>query len=293
MRTNNKTLARDPSGEGTAAELRNQVCLIAGASGAIGRAVAERFRREGAKLALTYHSRKIESFIAGTARAPGKILSLALDVREWGDVQAAVGRVVEEFGAIHVLVNCTGVLGPIGPTDEVPAEEWVQTIEANLIGCFYLVRAVLPRMKEQGGGKIINFSGGGAANARPFFTAYSAAKAAVVRFTESLAEELRETNIQVNAIAPGPVRSQMWNQMRAAGKAGGPHLLEELNKMDQTGGVPADRAAALAVFLASAHSNGLSGRLISCVHDDWEHLEPRIPAIMKSEAGTLRRVPLD
>lgn len=286
------TLARDSSCEGAAAELRNKVCLIAGASGAIGRAVAERFRREGAKLALTYHSRKIESPVAGPAGAPGKILSLALDVREGGDVQVAVGRVVEEFGAIHVLVNCTGELGPIGPTDEVPAEEWVRTIEANLIGCFYLVRGVVPRMKAQGGGKIIHFSGGGAAYARPFFTAYSAAKAAVVRFTESLAEELREANIQVNAIAPGPVESRMWDQMRAAGAAGGPRALEELKKMEETGGKPAERAAALAAFLASDRSNGLTGRLISGVYDDWEGMERRIAEIMKSDAGTLRRIPL-
>jgi len=274
-------------------ELANKVCLIAGASGAIGAAVAERFHREGAHLALTYHSRKTEAWAQSPRENRGRIASFALDVRRWDEVQAVVTSVEKEFGAIHVLVNCTGVLGPIGPTHRVPIEEWSRTIETNLIGCFYLVRAVLPAMLAQRRGKIVHFSGGGAAYARPFFTAYSAAKAAVVRFTESLAEELRDANIQVNAIAPGPINSGMWDQIRAAGAVGGPRTLEEVKQMDLTGGVPADRAAALALFLVSDRSNGLTGRLISGVYDDWEGVEPRISKIMNSDAGTLRRIPLD
>lgn len=274
-------------------ELANKVCLIAGASGAIGAAVARRFYQEGAHLALTHHSAKPQRLLESLSGRPGRVLSLRLDVARWDEVQSVANQVLREFGAIHVLVNCTGILGPVGPTCRAPVEEWVRTVEINLTGCFYLVRAVLPAMVAQGGGKILHFSGGGAAYARPFFTAYSASKAAVVRFTESLAEELREANIQVNAIAPGAVKSRMWDEMRAARAVGGPRLLEELRQMDATGGVPAERAAALAVFLASDRSRGLTGRLISSVHDDWEHLEPRIMQIMKSEAWTLRRLPLD
>jgi len=84
----------------------------------------------------------------------------------------------------------------------------------------------------------------------------------------------------------------MWNDMRTAGAAGGQRLLEELKQMDRTGGVPPERAASLALFLASNRSRNLSGRLISAVYDKWEEMEPRIAAIMSTEAGTLRRVPL-
>ncbi len=147
-------------------------------------------------------------------------------------------------------------------------------------------------MLASGGGKIILFSGGGAAYARPHFTAYGASKAALVRFTESLSVELADKNIRVNAIAPGPVKSRMWDELRVSGSAGGPKAIEELRSMDATGGVPPERAAALALFLASDRSNGLSGRLISAVHDKWEELGPHISDIMSSDAGTLRRVPL-
>jgi len=266
-------------------QLKNKVCLIAGASGAIGSAIAKRFHEEGARLAVGYLSRE-------PSRDDAAVVRFALNVRDWSAVQQSIGDVERHFTRIDALINCTGVLGPIGPVSRTDAQAWVETVETNLIGSFYLTRAVLPVMLRQQSGKIIHFSGGGAAYARPFFTAYGASKAALVRFTESLAEELRGTNIDVNAIAPGPVNSRMWDQMRAAGDAGGERTLEEIRKMEQGGGVPPDRAAALAVFLASERSNGLTGRLISAVYDPWEGLEQRIPSIMSSEAGTLRRVPL-
>lgn len=266
-------------------QLSNKVCLIAGASGAIGQAVAECFHQQGARLALTYLSHP-------PCLAPSReVLHIATDIRCRPQVERAVDQALHSFGNIHALVNCTGVLGPIGSTTQVPIEEWVDAFETNLIGSFYLTRAVLPSMLASRKGKIIHFSGGGAAYGRPFFTAYGASKAALVRFTESLAQELTGTNIDVNAIAPGPVNSRMWDQMRAAGSAGGKRTLEELKNMDDSGGVPSQRAAALAAFLASDRSNGLTGRLISAVHDNWEGLDQRIPEVMHSDAGTLRRVP--
>jgi len=274
-------------------ELREKTCLIAGASGAIGSAVAERFAREGARLALTYHSCRPEALLEALARQGRTVQAFPLNVERWDEVQSVVRRIREDFGAIHVLVNCAGVLGPVGPCHTLPTEEWARAIETNLLGCFYLARAVVPIMVGQGGGRIIHLSGGGAAYGRPYFTAYSASKAAVVRFTESLAGELRECNIQVNAIAPGPVKSRMWEDLRAAGAAAGAAALKELQQMDSGGGIPAERAASLALFLASERSKDLSGRLISSIHDDWEHLEARVPKIMSSEAWTLRRVGLE
>jgi 3-oxoacyl-[acyl-carrier protein] reductase len=266
-------------------QLKAKVCLVAGASGAIGGAVARRFYEEGAQLAVGYLSRE-------PSLEDKKILRFPLNIRDWSAVQKRVEEVERQFTGIDVLVNCTGVLGPVGPVSETEAEAWVDAVETNLIGSFNLTRAVLPSMLKRQSGKIIHFSGGGAAYARPFFTAYGASKAALVRFTESLAEELRGTNVDVNTIAPGPVNSRMWDQMRAAGSAAGERTREEIRKMEQDGGVSPDRAASLAVFLASERSNGLTGRLISAVHDPWEGFERRIPAIMNSEAGTLRRVPI-
>jgi NAD(P)-dependent dehydrogenase (short-subunit alcohol dehydrogenase family) len=275
-------------------ELRNKVCLISGASGAIGSSVAKHFYREGAHLALTYRTTGpgpvgLREEMVGL----GRVELYKLDVADWEQVQVTIREVENAFSGIDVLVNCTGIVGPIGAFETLDIRAWVQTIETNLIGTVHLARAVLPTMKERGHGKIILFSGGGAAYARPYFTPYSSSKAALVRFAESLAQELESANIQVNAIAPGPVNSRMWSEMRAASASGGPALLQELKRMEETGGTSPERAAGLAAFLASDRSNGLSGRLLSAVWDDWEHLEGHIEKIASSDVWTLRRVPLN
>jgi NAD(P)-dependent dehydrogenase (short-subunit alcohol dehydrogenase family) len=199
-------------------ELADKTCLIIGASGSIGRAIADIFYREGARVALTFHSKRKSAPSKGLPSKGPRVALFRLDVRKRRDVRVVVGQVTKKFGPIHVLVNCSGVLGPIGTTHNASVKHWVETIEINLVGSFYVVRAVLPSMLAAGEGKIIQFSGGGAAYGRPFFTAYSASKAALVRFTESLAAELRDSNIQINAIAPGPVKSRMWNELRASNR---------------------------------------------------------------------------
>ena len=273
-------------------ELLNKVCLVAGASGTIGSSVAKCFYREGAHLALTYRTDGPDGLREEMVGGPGRVDFYKLDVTDWEQVQVTIREVENAFSGIDVLVNCTGTVGPIGAFETLDIRAWVKTIETNLIGSVHLARAVLPRMKERGRGKIVLFSGGGASYARPYFTSYSSSKAALVRFAESLAQELESANIQVNAVAPGPVNSRMWSEMRAASASGGPTLLQELKRMDETGGVSPDRAAQLAALLASDRSNGLSGRLLSAVWDDWEHLEGHIDRIAASDVWTLRRVPL-
>jgi len=274
-------------------QLLGKVCLVTGASGAIGAAIARRFRQEGACLALGFRTAKPDVICEEVGDRPSCVLCYCFDVANGEQVRDAVRTVESEFGRIDVLVNCAGVIGPIGPLETSDASDWARTIEINLYGSMHLARAVIPGMRERRQGKIILLSGGGAAYARPFFTAYSSSKAAVVRFAESLGQELEDANIQVNAIAPGPIKSRMWDQMRAAGPSGGPKLLEELKQMDETGGAAVERAAGLAAFLASDRSGRLTGRLLSAVWDDWEHLENHIDRITTSDALTLRRVPLN
>lgn len=273
-------------------ELLNKVCLVGGASGAIGSAIARRFHQEGAHLALGYGKRKPERLCEELTTGPGRVACYSFDVSDWQQVRTAVHRIEGDFQGIDVVVSCAGIVGPIGPLETQEMHDWAKTIEVNLLGSVYLARAVLPGMKERVRGKIILFSGGGAAYGRPYFTSYSCSKAALVRFAESLAREVEPTNIHVNAVAPGPVTSRMWDEMRAAGLAGGSQLMEELKRMDETGGASPDGAARLAVFLASERSGKLTGRLLSALWDDWEHLESHIEKIAASEAWTLRRVPL-
>lgn len=271
-------------------ELANRICVIIGASGTIGSAVARRFYKEGAHLALTSLTANSQELCHELIQGPGRTASYQLDITDWTQVKTVIQQIRTDFGGIDALVNCSGIQGPIGPLEDLDMAEWARTIETNLLGSVYLARAALPFMKERGAGKVILFSGGGAAYGRPYFTSYSSSKAALVRFAECLAQELKAANIQVNAVAPGAVRSRMWDEMRAAGAAGGAKLLEDLKRMEETGGESPDRAAGLAVFLASARSSSLTGRMISAVWDDWEHFEENIEEINSSEAFTLRRI---
>jgi NAD(P)-dependent dehydrogenase (short-subunit alcohol dehydrogenase family) len=273
-------------------ELKDKICMVAGASGTIGTSIARRFHQEGARLALTYRRSKPEQLFSEFEGEPNRVAWYQLDVTDRNQVQQVVSQAQIDFSCLDVLVNCTGSVGPIGPLETLDMREWVRAIEINLYGSVNLAQAVLPKMKERGRGKILFFSGGGAAYARPFFSPYSSSKAALVRFTECLAQELKSNNIQVNAIAPGAINSRMWDDMRAAAGSGGPKLLEELKEMQDTGGASPDRAAGLAVFLASDRSAGLTGRLVSAIWDDWEHLENHVQKIASSDIFTLRRIPL-
>jgi NAD(P)-dependent dehydrogenase (short-subunit alcohol dehydrogenase family) len=142
-------------------------------------------------------------------------------------------------------------------------------------------------MIEKRSGKIILISGGGSAYARPNFTAYAASKTAVVRFGETLAEEVRDHNVQVNILAPGAAYSHMTDEILHAGEErAGRKEIEDAEKVQITGGIHAEKQIALALFLASERSNHISGKLIH-VNDDWKKFEQEN---MKPELFTLRRV---
>ncbi len=147
-------------------------------------------------------------------------------------------------------------------------------------------------MIRAGRGKIINFSGGGATSPLCRFSAYGVSKAAVVRLTETLAEEVKEFNIQVNAIAPGAVDTKLQDLVLAAGERAG-DLLQRIRRLRETGegGTPREVPAELALFLASDDSRKLTGRLISAPNDKWESwTEERIEQVMSQPWFTLRRM---
>src|SRR5579863_9928938 len=172
--------------------LNNKVCLVVGATGAIGRAIAKRFSHDSARLALTYHSEQPQPPIDYKHGSESLLSLYRLDITDWEQVKATVQQVEAEFSGIDVLVNCAGVIGPIGPLEDIDPRDWRRALEVNLMGAVHLARAVLPALRRRGHGKMIFFSGGGAAYGRPFFTAYSSAKTALVRFVESLAQEVED-----------------------------------------------------------------------------------------------------
>ena len=272
-------------------KLAGKAAIITGAGRGIGRAIALAFAQEGADVLAASRTLSEVAETAEEVRALGRhALPLKVDVSNRDEVERMVAQALEEFGKLDILVNSAGIYGAIGPLVDNDPEKWVQTVRINLFGSFFCARAVLPVMIRQRRGKIINLSGGGATSPLPNFSAYASSKAAIVRLTETLAEEIKGFNIQVNAIAPGGVNTRLTDEILAAEAAAGEEMLARTRRQKETGGVPPERAAALAVFLASEESDGLSGRLVSAVWDDWESMNGRIDQIMGSDLYTLRRV---
>ena len=271
--------------------LKDKVAIVTGAGRGIGRAIALAYADEGASVVAISRTLSEVEETARLIRSAGKrAVPIRADISHAGEVEDAVSLVIKEFGRVDILVNAAGVQGPIGPVLENDINHWIQTVQVNLIGTFLCIRAVLPAMIEQRSGKIINFSGGGATSPRPYFTAYAASKGAVVHFTESLAEELKKHNVQVNVVAPGAVNTNMLEEVLRAGSLAGEHEFKKAQEQLEKGGTPLDKPVNLAVFLASDDSNGLSGKLISAVWDDWQYMVGKVDEIMSSDIYTLRRV---
>jgi NAD(P)-dependent dehydrogenase (short-subunit alcohol dehydrogenase family) len=189
------------------------------------------------------------------------------------------------------LINNAGISGPKGLIEEVDWKEWLKVIEINVFGSVYLCRKLVPHFRANGYGKIIQLSGGGATKPMPRNSAYATSKAAVVRFAESLAEELAGQKIDVNCIAPGALNTRMLTEVIEAGPVKvGEVVYQKALEQKQHGGTALSKAASLAVFLGSSESDGITGRLISAVWDDWQNLPARRSELNQSDIFTLRRI---
>ena len=273
-------------------ELQNKVAVITGAGRGIGRAIAVAYAKEGATLVLAARNvselKETTSIVEKLGSSP---VIVPTDVTRQDQVNELVHTVLKNHLKIDILVNNAGIAGPLGPIETNDVADWLETVNVNLIGTFLCCHAVIPGMIRQGGGKIINLAGAGAVNAWPNMSAYCSSKVAVVRLTEVLALELENYRIMVNALSPGSVHTKMWDEMTvAAAEVGAAAIHETGLRVTSGGGASIDDCAELAVFLASEASGQLSGRLVSSVTDDFRSISSKIPAIMASDAYTLRRV---
>jgi 3-oxoacyl-[acyl-carrier protein] reductase len=261
--------------------------LVTGAGRGVGKRLALGFAGAGARVGLLSRSKaELDLAHLEIEHAGGAALRLRADVRDYEQVQAAIEKMEVNFGAIHVLVCAAGIPGPIGPLAASAPLDWKEAIETNLVGAMHACRAALPGMLRQRSGKIVLISGDGAANPRVNFSAYAAAKAAVARLAETLAEEVRESNIQVNCLDPGGAYSAMTDEILRAAEKAGWREQQTASEIRTTGGVSPEKQIELALFLASSRSNHVSGKIIH-VSDDWRRLER---ANANPALFTLRRV---
>jgi len=267
--------------------IKNKGVLITGGSRGIGKRLALGFAAAGGRVGILSRSKaELDLAKLEIEHAGGNAVRFRADVRDFEQVTAAVARMRVEFGSVDILIAAAASQGPIGPLVDAKPKLWAEAVETNLMGVFHACQAVLPGMIERRSGKIIVLGGGGAAYARPNFSAYAASKAGVVRLVETLAEEVRDQNIQVNCLAPGAAYTSMTDEIIGAGERAGQKELDDAEKVRMTGGVSPAKQLELAMFLASGDSNHISGKLIH-VNDDWKRLRD---TNMHPEAFTLRRV---
>jgi NAD(P)-dependent dehydrogenase (short-subunit alcohol dehydrogenase family) len=275
--------------------LAGRAALVTGANQGLGLAIARAFVEAGASVMICARDdgRLADAHreLTGLASGSQTVLARRTDVSQAGDVQALVAETLGVFPQLHVLVNNAGIYGPMGLNEETDWDAWVRAIEINLFGSVLMCRALVPHFKAHRYGKIVQLSGGGATNPLPRLGAYAASKAAVVRFAESLALEVKEDGIDVNAVAPGALNTRMMDELIAAGPAVvGETFFARMERIAREGGTPLEKGAALAVFLASAASDGITGKLLSAVWDPWMDLPSHRDDLDRTDVYTLRRI---
>lgn len=275
--------------------LRNRTVLVTGASRGLGLEIAQQFAGAGAHVALlardaTTLADAQEQVVAAQVGAAQQVRVYAADLANEAQIDHAVHACLADFGTVDILVNNAAIQGPIGPFEQVDWAAWRAVFEVNLFAPARLCRLVIPAMRARGSGKIINLSGGGATSPRPDLSAYATTKCGLVRFSETLAEELRSDRIDVNCVAPGAMNTRMLDELLASGPDGARREYAQAVKRAQQGGTAPAQAAALVVWLASPISDGISGRLFSAVWDDWASLPERWHQMVSSDVYTLRRI---
>jgi len=275
--------------------LIGETALVTGANRGLGKVIARKLIEQGANVFLCARDRKAlrETFQELRAACPTNqsVGYAACDVRVTWQILAAVHMAVKVTERLDILVCSAGIYGPIGLTENVALVAWQDTIATNLLGTVAFCQEVTPVMRKQGYGKLILISGGGATSPLPHFAAYAASKAGVVAFSATLAEELKGSGVDVNAVSPGPLNTRLIDQVIEAGPdRAGAEFYERMVEFKQAGVDSRDRAASLVAFLASHECDGISGRLISAVWDDWENLPNERDTLRESDKYTLRRV---
>jgi NAD(P)-dependent dehydrogenase (short-subunit alcohol dehydrogenase family) len=240
--------------------LKDKVAVVTGAGTGIGQAIAELFAQEGAKVVIAeLDGARGKSVADGIAKAGGAAMFHRTDVSREADVRAMVEAATARYGTVNVLVNNAAAF-VFGKVEDIKDSDWQRVFGVNVIGQSYCVRAVLPHMREAGGGSIVNIASVSSFIAQPAFVPYNASKGAVLQLTRCLAMDLAPDGIRVNAICPGAIKTSAtdrhidfmgWDREKSYREFGQSALLRRM-------GTPREIAYG-ALFLASDESSYVTG----------------------------------
>lgn len=238
--------------------------LITGATGGIGETLVSHLVKKHTVTAFSRNKTALHNLKKKNNST--NLTTHSVDVSDKAQVQKTLSR----FKSLDIVINCAGILDPVGIFLENDLAKWKKTIEVNLLGTVYTCYYGLPLLIKSRKGKIINFAGGGSAYPRPYHSAYSTSKTAVVRFTEDLAMEY--PNLDINAIAPGAYKTNMWKSETYDAE---PEQWGDMNRLKS-----------FIDFLVSEKSDGITGKFIH-YKDAWEEFTPQK---LSKDVYTLRRV---
>lgn len=266
--------------------LSGQVGIVTGAARGLGRAFALGLAQAGMSVAIAdHHEGELSETLRLLEANGGKGTAFTADVSEPTQVSALIESIERKLGSIDLLVNNAALAGPAGPTWESDAQAWWRCQEVNLRGPFLCCHSLLPRMIARKKGRIINIASAAGTVSVPYLSAYVTSKAALIRFTETLAFEVRPHGVSVFAMHPGAVQTPMHDELLATAGQQWLPWLEYIfqHGQDQT----TEPGANLVLFLASGKADALSGRLFM-VPDDPAELVSRADEIRQKDLYTLR-----
>jgi 2-dehydro-3-deoxy-L-rhamnonate dehydrogenase (NAD+) len=234
-------------------DLTGRRAVVTGGAQGIGRAIAERLLRSGARVSIWDSDPAILQTATGELSSLGDVHAAAVDVVNADRVDAAAAATAGHFGGIDILVANAGITGPNAPTWEYPPDEWRRVLDIDLTGVFLCCRAVVPVMRAAGYGRIVNIASIAGKEGNPNASAYSAAKAGVIALTKSLGKELAGENIAVNCITPAAAKTRIFEQMTQ------PHIDYMLSKIPRARFVRVEEIASLATWLVSEENSFATG----------------------------------
>jgi len=237
-----------------AIDLKNRIAVVTGGAQGIGRAATERFVASGAKVAIWDHDIALAT---KTAREIGSaVKAYACDVTDYASIEAARDATINDFGRIDILLNNAGIAGANASVWNTEIDEWRRVMRINLDGPFLCCKAVVPGMIAQNYGRIVNIASIAGKEGNPNAAHYSASKAGVIGLTKSLAKEVADKNISVNAITPAAARTAIFDQITQA------HIDFMLSKIPRGRFVTVEEVAALIAFAASEDCSFTTGTVL-------------------------------